>query len=263
MKFIKNEWITNPVEYTILSEISNEVLSKILMDWRKDYKYEIDGIICINDEIYPRPKGNPEYAFAFKMMLSDQIAEAKVIDILWTPTKDGYLAPRVQIEPVKLKGSIINFVTGKNARFIEDNKIGIGAIIKLVKAGDVIPEIASIITPAPEALFPTEPYIWNETHIEIMLKNKEDDKRVLEKNIETFFKTLNVNGFGPGLVNRIIKAGYRSVSAILAMTEEDFLKIEGFKKKLAEKIYNNIHSHIEKATLIELMVGSNIFTRIW
>ena len=66
MKFIKNEWITNPVEYTILSEISNEVLSKILMDWRKDYKYEIDGIICINDEIYPRPKGNQNMLLLLK-----------------------------------------------------------------------------------------------------------------------------------------------------------------------------------------------------
>ena len=218
-------------------EINNEILSKILIEWRENYKYEIDGIICINNEIYPRPKGNPDYAFAFKMVLSDQIAEAKVIDILWSPTKDGYLSPRVQIEPIKLRGSTINFVTGKNAKFIEDNKIGIGAIIKLVKAGDVIPEIASVITPAPEALFPNEPYIWNESHIEIMLKNKEDDERVLEKNIETFFKILEVDGLGPGLVNKIVKAGYRSVPAILAMTQEDFLKI--FKNKSKKFRYQN------------------------
>ena len=242
-------------------EINNEILSKILIDWRESYKYEIDGIICINNEIYPRPKGNPEYAFAFKMVLSDQIAEAKVIDILWSPTKDGYLSPRVQIEPIKLRGSTINFVTGKNAKFIEDNKIGIGSIIKLVKAGDVIPEIASVITPAPEALFPSEPYVWNESHVEIMLENKEDDERVLEKNIETFFKALDVDGLGPGLVSRIVKAGYSSVPAILAMTQQDLLKIEGFKKKLAEKIYNNIQEQIKKVSLSELMVGSNIFGR--
>ena len=242
-------------------EINNEILSKILINWRESYKYEIDGIICINNEIYPRPQGNPEYAFAFKMVLSDQIAEAKVIDILWSATKDGYLSPRVQIEPIKLRGSTINFVTGKNAKFIEDNKIGIGAIIKLVKAGDVIPEIAGVITPAPEALFPNEPYIWNESHIEIMLENKEDDERVLEKNIETFFKSLEVDGLGPGLVSKIVKAGYTSVPAILAMTQENFLKIEGFKKKLTEKIYNNIQEQITKVSLAELMVGSNVFGR--
>jgi NAD-dependent DNA ligase len=261
MKFIKDEWIIEPVKHVVVSNISNEILSKILIEWRDNYKYEIDGIICTNDKIYERPKGNPEYAFAFKMVLSDQIAEAKVIDILWTPSKDGYLSPRVQIEPVKLKGSTINFITGKNAKFIEDNKIGIGAIVKLVKAGDVIPEIASVIQPASEPLFPSEPYVWNESHVEIMLINKEEDERVIEKNIETFFKTLEVDGLGPGLINRIVEAGYNSVASILAMTENDFLKIEGFKKKLAEKIYNNIHKQIEKASLSELMAGSNVFGR--
>ena len=244
-----------------IPKIDNEILSKSLVDWRETYKYEIDGVIVVNDEIYPRPKGNPEYAFAFKMVLSDQRAEAKVLDILWTPTKDGYLAPRVQIEPIKLRGSTINFVTGKNAEFIQVNKIGIGAIIELVKAGDVIPEIKSVIVPAPEPLFPSEPYEWNETHKEIILINKEDSNQVLERNIVTFFKALEVEGLGPGNIHRIIESGFRSVPAILSMTISDFFKVEGFKKKLAEKIYNNIHLQIQKATLVDLMVGSNIWGR--
>jgi NAD-dependent DNA ligase len=250
---------------TVINEtipvLNNEILSKYLVDWRESYKYEIDGVIVVNDEIYPRPKGNPEYAFAFKMVLSDQRAEAKVLDILWTPTKDGYLAPRVQIEPIKLRGSTINFVTGKNAEFIETNKIGIGAIIELIKAGDVIPEIKSVIVPAPEPLFPSEPYEWNETHKEIILINKEDSNQVLERNIVTFFKALEVEGLGPGNIHRIIEAGYTSVPAILSMTISDFLKVDGFKKKLAEKIYNNIQLQIQKVSLVDLMVGSNIWGR--
>ena len=244
-----------------IDKIDNEILSKTLIEWRDSYKYEIDGIIVVNDEIYPRPKGNPDYAFAFKMVLSDQKAEAKVLDILWSPTKDGYLAPRVQIEPVKLRGSTINFVTGKNAEFIETNKIGIGAIILLQKAGDVIPEIDKVIQPAPEALFPNEPYQWNESHKEIMLINKDDSEEVLERKITTFFKALEVEGLGPGNIHRIISSGFRSVPAILAMTQEDFLKVDGFKKKLAEKIYNNIKKQINKSSLINLMVGSNIWGR--
>ena len=244
-----------------IDKIDNEILSKCLIDWRDSYKYEIDGIIVVNDEIYPRPNGNPEYAFAFKMVLSDQKAEAKVLDILWTPTKDGYLAPRVQIEPVKLRGSTINFVTGKNAEFILVNKIGIGAIILLQKAGDVIPEIDKVIQPAPEPLFPNEPYEWNKTHKEIMLIDKDDSEEVLERKITTFFKALEVEGLGPGNIHRIIKAGFNSVASILAMNVEDFLKVDGFKKKLAEKIYHNIHQQINKASLIDLMVGSNIWGR--
>ena len=105
------------------TSITNELLSKYLTDIRSSYKYEIDGIICSNDIIYKRESKNPEHAFAFKMVLSDQIAEAKVVDVIWTPSKDGYLKPRVQIEPVVLGGAKIEYATGFNAKFINDNKI--------------------------------------------------------------------------------------------------------------------------------------------
>ena len=45
------------------------------------------------------------------------------------------------------------------------------------------------------------------------------------------------------------------------MTQENFLKIERNKKKLTEKIYNNIQEQITKVSLAELMVGSNVFGR--
>jgi len=55
-------------------KISNEMLSSILVDWRTNYDYEIDGVIVCDDKIYDRKSGNPDHAFAFKMVLSEQIA---------------------------------------------------------------------------------------------------------------------------------------------------------------------------------------------
>ena len=109
--------------------------------------------------MYPERKNkNPDHAFAFKMVLSDQVAEAKVVHIEWNPSKDGYLKPRVQIEPVELGGVTITYATGKNASFIEKNKIGIGAIIELVRSGDVIPDIKKVVVPAKKSLpCPTSP----------------------------------------------------------------------------------------------------------
>ena len=83
----------NVVRNVVEPEVTNEMLSELLVAWREVYTYEIDGVICIDDNIYPRETGNPEHAFAFKMVLSDQIAEAKVLDVIWTPSKDGYLKP--------------------------------------------------------------------------------------------------------------------------------------------------------------------------
>lgn len=256
---VKNESIKDP------KELTNEILSTRLKDWRDSYEYEIDGVICSDDNVYPRTSKNPEHAFAFKMVLSDQEAEAKVVDVIWTASKHGYLKPRIQIEPITLGGVTITYATGKNARFIEEKKIGLGAIIKIIRSGDVIPEVKDeegvVIKPAEQPLFPKEPYVWNDTHVDIMVKDKETNQTVLEKTITNFFKSLDVEGIGEGNVKKIIKAGHDSIPKILAMTMPDFLEVEGFKNKMATKLFTNIQAKIESTSIAELAAATNIFGR--
>ena len=66
---------------------------------------------------------------------------------------------------------------------------------------------------------------------------------------------------GEGNVKRIMAAGYNTVPAILAMTEDDFLDAEGFKKKLATKVYNSIKAKVDAASLPNLMAASNVWGR--
>ena len=265
LKFLDTLWTTpktpRTVAYEVKDTITNEILSAVLLDWRKIYKYEIDGVIVVNDKVYPRPTKNPEYAFAFKMVISDQVAEAKVVDVLWAPSTDGYLTPRVQIEPLVLGGAKFEFATGFNAKFIIDNKIGVGAIVSIIRSGDVIPHIVSVVVPAEKPLLPTVPYKWNDTHVDIILDNIADDAIVREKNITAFFKNLEVDGLGPGNVKRLMDAGYDTIPKILAMTINDLLKVPGFKTKTADKLYTGIHKQIAKASLAELMTASNVFGR--
>jgi NAD-dependent DNA ligase len=195
------------------------------------------------------------------MILSDQIAEAKVVDVIWTPSKDGYLKPRIRIEPINLGGVTIEYATGFNAAFIKDNKIGIGSTIELIRSGDVIPHIKSVISPAEEAKMPSVPFKWNDTHVDVMLENVLNDPTVIEKNITGFFKGIGVDGLSSGNVARIIKAGYNTVPKIIKMTEKDFLTVEGFKGKMATKVYNGIQNGCKQASLITLMAASNIFGR--
>ena len=247
------------VLYRMEPTLSNEMLSELLVDWRTNYTYEIDGVIVANDAVYPRTAGNPDHSFAFKMVLSDQMAEAKVVDVIWSPSKDGLLKPRVQIEPIQLGGVKIEYATGFNGAFIFNNKVGIGATIELIRSGDVIPHIKAVTTPAPEPKMPSVPYVWNSTHVDIMLENASEDSTVKEKNITGFFKALEVDGLGAGNVSKIIAAGYDTVGKILRMTEADFLKVEGFQKKMAAKIYTGIQEKLAKASIVTIMSGSNVF----
>ena len=267
MKYIDEKWIDKGVKYTILDKIGNENLSQILLEWRDIYEYEIDGIIIVNDEIYERPNKNPEYAFAFKMVISDEVAEAKVLEVIWTPSKDGYLKPRIRIEPIQLDGVIIEYATGFNAQFVNDNKIGVGSLITIRRSGKVIPHIVNVVQPAEKSMMPNMDYEWNETGVDIILKNSDEDNIVKQKNIAGFFKTLEITGIGLGNIKRIMDAGFDTVEKILFMKEEEFLKVEGFKLKMAANLYKAINDRIngsesvKPVKLTEIMTATNIFGR--
>ena len=243
------------VKHIYNENITNESLSELLMDWRVNYDYEIDGVIVTNDQIYARKSGNPDHSFAFKMVIGDQVAEARVLDVQWNASKNGLLKPRIKIDPIQLRGVKIEYTSGFNGKFIHDNKIGVGAVLQIVRSGDVIPYVKKVITRAQTPKMPEIDYIWDKNHVEVLIENAHENSAVRSKNIETFFS--NIDGLGPGNIKRIYDKGYDSISKILKMSVNDLLEIEGFKKKLSEKIHKNIQDKIKNADLLEIMDCSN------
>lgn len=261
-KLIKKHNIISVIQKP-MKKINKTGLSKYLIDWRENYEYDIDGIIVADDKKYPRTSKNPKHAFAFKTVLADQIVESKVVDVIWSPSKDGYLKPKVQIQPVKLGGAVIQFATLHNAEFVIKNKIGIGALVQIIRSGDVIPKVEKVVKPATTIKMPSTEYKykWNSTKKDLILIDADKNEVVIMKIIDDFFNKIDVVGLGRGNVQRIINAGYKNIPQILTMTREDFLKVDGFKEKLSTKIYNSIHDRLDKVSLPSLMGASNIFGR--
>ena len=129
-----------------------------------------------------------------------------------------------------LGGVCIEYATGFNAKYVNDNKIGVGAVITIIRSGDVIPHIVNIVSPADIIKFPNDPYKWNDTKVDFVLADKDSNNTVKEKNIVQFFKNLDVEGIGPGNVKKIMTAGFDSVAKILAMKESDYLTVDGLKE---------------------------------
>ena len=241
------------------NKISNEILSTILQKNRDNSQYEIDGIIVTNDDIYKRVvSGNPKHAFAFKMVLSGQMAEVKVIDVEWSPSKHGLLKPRVIIETVNLGGVNIRCATGYNGKYIVDNKIGPGTIVKIIRSGDVIPKIIEIIK-STKAKMPLSKYIWNKSKVDIILDDFENSSIVNIKIIVNFMKKLDINYISDGLVKKLYENGLNTLKKILTASINQFLEIEGIKIRMAKKIYYEIHHKIENVPLEVLMGASNMF----
>jgi DNA ligase (NAD+) len=239
--------------------LDNDVLSDLLRDWRTTYGYEIDGLVVTDNAIHPRVDKNPEHAFAFKMVLGDQSAETVVREVIWTPSKHGYLKPRLLVEPVVIGGSTIQYVTAYNAKYIVDNKIGVGTVIELIRSGDVIPKVEKVIQPSDAAQMPSVPYKWNESGVDIMVEQPTESAAVRLRGIVAFFAALKVDGFGPGTGKRLFEAGFDTIPKIVTMSLADMQAVLG--KKNGEKVHAGIKASLQGAPLAKIMGASGILGR--
>ncbi len=256
----------NVVSYQKLKfdDLNNENLTKILLDRREKSEYEIDGIVVVDSSnVYEHEAGYPEYAFAFKAALNDQMAEAIVVDVIWEPSMDGFLKPKVKINPVNLVGVTVTFATGFHAKFISDNVIGPGAVIKIIRSGDVIPHILEVVKPATsgEPKMPDVAYKWNETKVNILLKNISGAQGdiVKVKLLDHFFSTLGVKHISTGILTKFVDEGFDSVAKILKADKKELAQIEGLGDKVIKKIFDNIYDAFKNMKLEEFMDASHLF----
>ena len=251
----------NTVQHISVKCVSHKQLSQELDNFKSKSPYLIDGIIIRHNENYPHnTSGNPKYAFAFKKDSIDQITTATIKTIHWNVSKYGILKPQIEIKPVTIGGVNIRYITGKNARYIYDNNIGIGTIVKIIRSGDVIPNILEVIKPSKEPTMPDD-YEWDCNYVEIKSIDESDEDLQNIKLITFFFKTIKVDNLGPGIVQRLYDEEYDTVKKILRIKKVDLLQIEGFKETLATKITENIKTSLADISVIDLMVASSIFGR--
>ena len=249
------------VRYDTYSQASDQSLTKLLKERDTTSKYDMDGLIVAYDVKYtPVTKKNPTHAFAFKLNASEQLScETEVTHVSWKLSKDGFLKPTVHMKPIQLKGVSIKKATGNNAKFIVDNGIGVGAKIRIIRSGDVIPRIIQVISKSIPDM-PKEPYVWNESNVDIL--NKSTDVSKLHENqlIHTIAK-LKFPNLGDKNIQTIYAHGFDSLGKILKLNKESIKSIDKLKGKLGDKIIDSISQRREELKCIDYAVASNIFGR--
>ena len=124
----------NTAHYSLTTILTpEELIGKFLLS-KQNSLYEIDGIIVQSNTPYIRNlSGNPTYAFAFKVRLDKNIVKATIEEVEWNVSKWGVLKPRIRIIPINLNGVTITYTSGFNAKYIVDNSIGKGSILKITR----------------------------------------------------------------------------------------------------------------------------------
>jgi NAD-dependent DNA ligase len=263
MKLLK-KYKLETVEYKVEKKINEKMLMEYLQLRRKSSEFDVDGIVIVDSsDSYKVLPNNPQYAFAFKMVLDDQYTEAIVKEVRWEPTMDSYLKPIVEIEPVELVGTTVSRATAHNAKMVIDNKINKGAKIKIIRSGDVIPYIMEVTKPAKNASVPDIPYKFNETEVDFIIDyTKKIPKEVLAQvNIKInlhFFRKIGVKFLSDGIITKLYNEGYHTIQSIIGAEEKDLYHIEGLGKKMVDKIYKEIYNALDNCDLILFMAASHM-----
>ena len=245
-------------------DLTMDYLSKILLERRKDSPYDVDGIVVFHEGDHKYVAGkNPSYGFGFKSLLTHTEAEVIVKEVEWNASKDGYLKPILHFDPVVLAGVTIQKATGFNGQFIESNVLGPGSRIVIIRSGDVIPHVVRTLSKSAsnKPSFPDVKWKWNDTHVDIVLEDKEGAEDVIVKRMTYFAVTLEMKGVGKGIVERLYKNGIDTIKKLVNVTESELIKMEGFQKKSAEKVVNEIRESMKKADCLKFMDASNLFGR--
>ncbi|WFQ89956.1 NAD-dependent DNA ligase LigA [Mycoplasma feriruminatoris] len=117
-------------------------------DLKNDLDYQIDGIVFkINDKSLQNSLGFtskiPKWAIAYKFPA--EIKQTKLLDIFATVGRTGKITYNAKLEPVSLMGATISAATLNNAEYIKTKDLRINSVVKIKKAGDVIPEVIEAI----------------------------------------------------------------------------------------------------------------------
>ena len=235
------------------SEVTEDTLPDILAKFRNDSDYEIDGIVMENNVYNSRYKsGNPKYAKAFKMEMYNDTGVAKVLDIDWSITKSGKLKPTLVIEPTIINQVKISRVYAYNAKNVLDLEIGVGSTLEIIRSGDVIPKVKTVIDSKFNESddFPDKNYIWDQNNVDIIVvPGDSDDESISEiahKQIEYFIKTVGIEFIKIGTITKLYEVGFDSIYSYISLKNKDkLLKADGIKSISADKMFKSIQTSLQ------------------
>jgi DNA ligase (NAD+) len=228
---------------------------------REDYL--VDGIVIkVNERKYQEAIGYtgkaPRFAIAFKFP-AEQVTTV-VEDIVLQVGRTGVLTPVAHLTPVSVAGSTVSRATLHNEDEIKRLDVRVGDTVILQKAGDVIPDIVSVLKEmrtGKEKAFVFPKYvpacgddgsverIEGQAAYRCVSKNSfTQQKRKFEYFVSK--KAFNIDGLGPQIIEKLLEQNLISeFDDIFTLKKGDLLELEGFAEKSADSLLSEIGNRKE------------------
>jgi DNA ligase (NAD+) len=257
---------TNPYHQTFSTLAA---VQKFYEEWTKKkdtLEYGLDGIVIkidskkIQDALGFTGK-SPRWGVAYKFP-AEQVTTV-VEDILFQVGRTGVITPVASLRPVKVAGSTVSRATLHNEDEIKRLDVRIGDTVVLQKAGDVIPDIVSVVKELRSSK--VKPYLWP-THIaacggdgrieripgEAAWRCVNKDSFEQHKRKFYYFvskKCFDIDGLGPKIIDVLMDNNLISTfDDIFTLKRGDLLALPRF----AELSVDNLLTSVNKAKRITL-----------
>ncbi|MGJ4787663.1 NAD-dependent DNA ligase LigA [Leptospira koniambonensis] len=233
----------------------------------KDFKkkkenigFPTDGLVIkLNDlskrEALGYTSHSPRWARAYKF--DALMKESKIVGIDYAVGRTGKITPRAEVEPISLAGTTVTFATLHNQDYIDELGVGIGAIVRISKRGEIIPAVEEVVTPGKEVFkIPLRcPCCGTKTEkkqdsVDYFCPNPECPDRV--KNGIIFYcsrKQMDIEGLGEKQVEFLYDQKYiKDIADLYSLNKhkEKLMEEEGYGEKSVSIILKGIEESKKK-----------------
>lgn len=246
-------------EASIFTNLSD--VMKFVDSWdkkRADLPFNTDGLVIkVNDRVQFRELGivgkQPRAAVAYKYAAEQ--ATTIVKDIVISIGRTGAATPVAVFDPVVVAGTTVQHASLHNADEIARKDVRVGDTVIIFKAGDIIPQIESVVTElrpkntkpfnyenALAEQYPELEFERRGTDVVYRVKGASGDL-ILKRSLEYYASkgALDIDTLGEKNVVALVEAGLiKDLADIYTLTVDDLLKLERFADISARKLIDAI-----------------------
>ena len=226
---------------------------------RKDLDYATDGIVIkVNEfDLYDTIGYTvkvPKWAAAYKFPA--EIVTTKLKDIIFTVGRTGIITPNAVLDPVLIAGTTVARATLNNEDFIISRDIRIGDMVRVRKAGEIIPEVVDVDLSRRTTSLPPFKMIEccpvcgsrlqrEDFEAEHYCKNPDCGGRILEGIIHFASRVaMDIEGLGEKQIEQLYDLGYlKDISDIYLLEnyKQEILMLDRYGEKKVTNLINAIN----------------------
>jgi DNA ligase (NAD+) len=239
---------------------------------RASFPYEIDGIVVKVDDVSARARlrataRHPRWAIAYKFAPREAVSVVR--DIVVQVGRTGVLTPVAVLDPVEIGGVTVKRATLHNVGEIVRKDLRVGDSVRVVRAGDVIPDVVARVPRPGERRgspfrMPTRcpacgARIRKQGPFETCPADLSCPAQLVGAMVHFASRdALDIAGLGQETAQRLVESGLvKNVADLFVLRERDLVRLERFADLSAKNLVSGIE-HAKHADLARFLYAIGI-----